>query len=324
MTITRRQALCAASLAFAGTRASAQNLELARIVNGFAVGGGADTIARRIADRLGHGYAKSAFVESRTGAGGQIAVQYVKTAAPDGATLLLIPMFTLGIYPHTYKQLAYKPATDLAPVSLAAVFEYAVAVGPAVPESVTNIAQLMAWFKANPTTASLAYPAVGSTAHFIGVKLARAANTEIAHVGYRGGQPALMDMIAGQVPGVICPIGELTQHLKAKKCRVLALSGAQRSRFAPAVPTLVEQGYKDLIVKEWFGIYLPAAARPEVIARANAAIRAAVTDPGLVEALLAMGFEPAASSPAELAALLKADSARWGELVRSIGFSAEN
>lgn len=324
MTLTRRQALCAASLAFIGTHASAQTLEVARIVNGFAAGGGADTISRRIAERLGHGYAKSAFVESRTGAGGQIAVQYVKAAVPDGATLLLIPMFALGIYPHTYKQLAYKPATDLAPVSLAAVFEYAVAVGPAVPESVTNIPQLMAWFKANPASASLGYPAVGSTAHFIGVKLARGANTEIAHVGYRGGQPALLDMIAGQVPGVICPIGELTQYLKAKKCRVLGLSGAQRSRFAPGVPTLVEQGYKDLVVKEWFGIYLPAGASPEVIERANAAIRAAVADPGLSEALLTMGFEPAASSPAELTALLKADSARWGELVRTIGFSAEN
>lgn len=324
MTITRRQALCAASLALVGRHAFAQSLEVARVVNGFAAGGGADTISRRIAERLAHGYAKSAFVESRTGAGGQIAVQYVKAAAPDGATLLLIPMFALGIYPHTYKHLAYNPATDLKPVSLAAVFEYAVAVGPAVPESVTSVPQLMAWFKANPSSASLAYPAAGSTAHFIGVKLARSSGTEIAHVGYRGGQPAILDMIAGQVPGVICPIGELTQYVKAKKCRVLALSGAQRSRFAPAVPTLAEQGYKDLVVKEWFGIYLPAGASAEVVARANTAIRAAVADPTLSETLLAMGFEPAASSPAELAAMLKADSARWGELVRTIGFSAEN
>ncbi|HVR52071.1 MAG TPA: tripartite tricarboxylate transporter substrate-binding protein, partial [Pseudorhodoferax sp.] len=243
---------------------------------------------------------------------------------PDGATLLLIPMFALGIYPHTYTQLAYNPVTDLAPVSLAAVFEYAIAVGPSVPDSVTNVPQLMAWFKANPASASLGYPASGSTAHFIGVKLGRSAGVEIAHVGYRGGQPAILDMLAGQIPGVVCPIGELTQQLKAKKCRVLGLSGAQRSRFAPAVPTLAEQGYKDLVVKEWFGIYLPAAASAEVVERANQAIRVAVTDPALSEALLAMGFEPAASSPAELASLLAADSARWGELVRTIGFRAEN
>jgi len=325
MPMTRRQALCAAALPLLGGKAFAQNTELARIVNGFAVGGGADTISRRLAERLSHaGYARSVVVESRTGAGGQIAVQYVKAAAPDGATLLLIPMFAMGIYPHTYKHLAYNPFTDLAPVSVAAVFEYAVAVGPSVPASVTNVAGLMAWFKAHPTSASLGYPAAGSTAHFMGVALERSAKTSIAHVGYRGGQPAIMDMLAGQIPGVICPIGELTQQLKAGKCRVLAMSGAKRSRFAPEVPTLAEQGFKDLVVKEWFGIYLPAAASPAVIERANHAIREAVTDPGLSEALLAIGFEPAASSPAELAAMLKADSARWGELVRAIGFSAEN
>lgn len=325
MSVTRRQALCAAALPLFSGKVFAQDMELARIVNGFAVGGGADTICRRLAERLSHaGYARSVVVESRTGAGGQIAVQYVKAAPPDGATLLLIPMFAMGIYPHTYKRLGYNPFTDLAPVSVAAVFEYAVAVGPSVPSSVTNVAELMLWFKANPSSASLGYPAAGSTAHFIGVTLERSAKTPIAHVGYRGGQPAIMDMLAGQIPGVICPIGELTQQLKADKCRVLAMSGSTRSRFAPNVPTLAEQGFKDLVVKEWFGIFLPAGATATVTERANRAIRVAVTDASFSEALLAMGFEPSAGSPAELAAMLKADSARWGDLVRSSGFSAEN
>jgi tripartite-type tricarboxylate transporter receptor subunit TctC len=307
------------------TDASAQNTELARIVNGFAVGGGADTISRRLAERMSRaGYARSVVVESRTGAGGQIAIQYVKAAPSDGATLLLIPMFAMGIYPHTYKRLAYDPVKDFTPVSTAAVFEYALAVGPAVPVSVTNVAELMAWFKANPASASLGYPATGSTAHFIGVTLERSAKTPIAHVGYRGGQPAVMDMLAGQIPGLICPIGELTQQLKANKCRVLAMSGSQRSRFVPNVPTLAEQGFRDLMVKEWFGIFLPAGATSAVTERANRAIREAVADPGFAESLLAMGFEPSSGSPAELAAALKADSARWGELVRTIGFSAEN
>ena len=323
MTMTRRSLIGAGALALTGVHASAQTFDVVRIVNGFAVGGGADTICRRIAERLSHGYATSAVVESRTGAGGQIAVLYAKAAAPDGATLLLIPMFALGIYPHTYKKLGYDPTKDLTPVSLAATFEYAVAVGPAVPTSVTNVLELMAWFKLNPSAASVGYPASGSTAHFIGVVLGRSARVEIAHVGYRGGQPALLDMIAGQIAAVICPIGELTQHLKANKCRVLGLSGATRSRFAPSVPTLVEQGYKDLAVKEWFGIFLPAGASPEVVSNANKAIRGAVSEPGFSESLTAMGFEPASSSPAELTAALKADSARWGQLVRTIGFSAE-
>ena len=323
MTLTRRNLISAGALLLTGANVSAQSFDVVKIVNGFAVGGGADTICRRIAERLSHGYATSAVVESRTGAGGQIAVMYAKAAAPDGATLLLIPMFALGIYPHTYKKLGYSPAIDLTPVSLAETFEYAVAVGPAVPANVTSVPELMAWFKSNPSAASVGYPASGSTAHFIGVVLSRSAAVEIAHVGYRGGQPALLDMIAGQIPAVICPIGELTQHLKANKCRVLGLSGATRSRFAPAVATLAEQGYKDLVVKEWFGIFLPAGASQDVVVNANKAIRAAVSDPGLSESLTTMGFEPASCSPAELTATLKADSARWGQLVKTIGFSAD-
>lgn len=323
MTFTRRHAISSGAFALLSLNVSAEGLEVVKIVNGFSAGGGADTICRRLAERLSQGYAQNAVVENRTGAGGQIAVMYVKAAPPDGTTLLLMPMFVLGIYPHTYKKLAYNPFIDLTPVSITAIFEYAVAVGPAVPAKVKSVPELMAWFKSNPSSATIGYPAAGSTAHFIGVVLGRSAEAEIVHVGYRGGQPALLDLIAGQIPAVICPIGELTQHLKANKCRVLGMSGATRSRFAPAVATLEQQGYKDLVVKEWFGIFLPSGASSEVVLKANNAVRAAVAHPDLLESLILMGLEPMASSSAELAAVLKTDSARWGRLVKAIGFSVD-
>ena len=322
MSLTRRYAIYS-GLSALSSNAWTRGIDIVKIVNGFAVGGGADTICRRLAGKLSQSYARQVVVDSRTGAGGQIAVMYAKASAPDGTTLLLIPMFALGIYPHTYRKLGYNPATDLVPVSLAATFEYAVAVGPSVPASVRNVPELMDWFKANPSAANIGYPALGSTAHFIGVVLGRSIGVVIAHVSYRGGQPALLDMVAGQIPAVICPIGELTMFLKARKCRLLGLSGASRSRFAPAIATLTEQGYTDLVVKEWFGIFMPAGVSEEIVSTANHAIRAALADPGLSTALASIGLEAASSSPAELAAVLKADSARWGQLVKLIGFSAD-
>ena len=294
------------------------------MVNGFAPGGTADVVSRRVAEKLRPGYAASTIVDNRTGAGGQIAVLFVKGAAPDGSTALLTPMSMLGIYPHTYKKLQYDPVADLTPVSTGAIFDYGFAVGPAVPASVKNIPQFLAWCKANPAKASFGSPASGSSPHFIGVLLGKAGGVEMTHVPYRGTQPAVMDMIAGQIPAVSGPIGEFTQYVQAGKCRLLATSGAKRSRFAPGVPTLVEQGYKDMALNEWFGFFLPAKAQPDTVQRLNAAIRTALTQPDVIDGLAQSGLEPLATSPQELAAMLHADTERWGAIVKKVGFTAEN
>lgn len=329
MPFSRRQWLGAAMFAPWAIRCAYATqdapVSMLKIINGFAAGGGADTICRRLAERLTHnGYARTAIVDLKTGAGGQIAVQSFKNAEPDGATALLIPMFTLGIYPHTYGKLSYDPFKDLAPVSMAATFDYCIAVGPAVPSDVRDLAQLVTWFKQNPSRANIGNPATGSTAHFLAVSLARATDTQISHVGYRGGQPAIMDLIAGQISAAICPIGEVIQYLKAGKCRLLATSGDVRSRFTPATPTLGELGYPKLAVRDWFGIYLPVKASTALIDRFNRAIVTAVADPEFAETLTNIGFEPTSSSPAELDAALRRDSERWGALVRQIGFRADS
>jgi tripartite-type tricarboxylate transporter receptor subunit TctC len=263
-------------------------------------------------------------VENRTGAGGQIAIQGVRTMAPDGATLLQTPMSMLGIYPHIYRKLPYDPVADLSPVSLGCTFDFGFAVGPAVPASVKTIADFLAWCKANPDKANYGSPAAGSVPHFIGVLLGRQGGVDLKHVPYRGTQPAILEMVGGQIQAVSGPIGEFTQHVAAGKCRLLAATGASRSRFAPDTPTLVEQGLRDMAFSEWFGFYLPGKAPADVVQRANAALRAALADKETVDGLAVMGLEAKSSTPAELAALLEADTRRWGPIVKSIGFTVES
>jgi tripartite-type tricarboxylate transporter receptor subunit TctC len=327
MKTTRRQftqTILAASAISLPFFSHAQSIETAKIITGFAPGGTVDTLARRIADKLKNGYAKAGVVETKSGAGGQIAITTVKAAAPDGATLLVTPMSMLGIYPNTYKSLPYDPVNDLSPVSLGVVFDMGFAVGPMVPASVTNVPQFLAWCKANPTQANFGSPAAGSVPHFVGEMIGRAGKVDLKHVAYRGTQPAILDMIGGQIAAVSGPVGEFLQHVAAGKARFLATSGATRNKFAPNVHTLVEQGFNDLVFNEWFGVFLPGKASADVIARANASVKAALASSDVIDGLAAMGLEAKSSTPAELAAMLRADTLRWTPIIKTIGFSAES
>ncbi len=328
MTLHRRQLLqssgAAALLSTLGQHAWAQTVDTLKIVTGFPPGGTSDTICRRVAERLAPGYARVAVVENKTGAGGQIAVQTVKAAPPDGNTVLQTPMSMLGVYPHIYKKLPYDPVADVLPVTLGCTFDFGFAVGPQVPASVRNIPEFLAWCKANPTLANYGSPAAGSVPHFIGILMGKQAGVDLKHVPFRGTQPAILDMIGGQIAAVSGPIGEFTQHVAAGKCRLLAATGAKRSPFAPNTPTLVEQGLRDFAFEEWFGFYVPAKTPADVIARLNTAMRAALAAPETVNGLAAMGLEAKSSTPTELAARLKADTDRWGPLVKAIGFTADS
>ena len=317
------QAAAAAAFPSASSFSFAQGapLELAKFITGFAAGGTSDTLCRRLAARLQGSYAKSVIVENHTGAGGQIAIQAMKTLPADGSAILQTPMSMLGIYPHIYKKLAYDPLADLTPVSLGCVFDFGFAVGPSVPAAVTTVAQYLSWVKANGTN-SFGSPAAGSVPHFIGVLLGRSAGVDLVHVPYRGTQPAILDMLGGHLPAVSGPVGDFLPHLG--KCRLLATSGAARNSFVPNVATFTEQGLKDMAFSEWFGLFMPAGASAEVVQRANAALRPALASPEVVNGLATMGLKAESSTPAELAARLKADHERWGRIVKAIGFTAES
>ena len=211
------------------TPSLAKTLETAKIINGFAAGGTADIVSRLVAEKISATYSKSVIVENRTGAGGQIAVQAVKNAPADGSTILLTPMSMLGIYPHTYQKLPYE-MSDVVPVCGGALFDYGFAVGPMVPAMVTNVPEFLIWCKANPNLANFGSPALGSSPHFIGTLLGRSAGVNLQHIAFRGTQPAILDMIGGQIAAVSGPTGDFTQHVKAGRCRLLSTSGPKRIR----------------------------------------------------------------------------------------------
>lgn len=328
MDFTRRQALqstgAAALLAAIGRNALAESqVDNLRIVTGFTPGGTSDTICRQVGRQLAGTYAHNTVVENRTGAGGQIAIQFVKQSPADGTTLLQTPTSMLTIYPHIYRKLPYDPVTDLAPVSLGCVFDFALAVGPAVPASVKNIHEFLAWAKANPNGANFGSPAAGSTPHFLGVLLGKSGGVELRHIAYRGTQPAIQDMLGGNVSGVCGPIGEFLQHLPTGKVRLLGTSGEKRSRFTPDVPSFTEQGLKNMVHSEWFAFLLPARTSPEVVARMHGALKTALAQKTVVDGLATFGLEAMSSTPAELADLLKRDTAKWGPIVKAVGFTAD-
>ena len=315
----------AAGLSITHPLSRAQSLpDSVRIFAGFAPGGTVDVTARRVADKLRDIVAKSLVVENRTGAGGQIALSALKASSPDGLTMVVTPMSMLGIYPHTYKKLPYDPVADFQPVSQAVRFDFGFAVGPMVPASVRTLGEFITWCKSNPKDANFGSPAAGSVPHFVAEIFGRFAGVDLKHVPYRGTQLAIADLLGGQIAAVSGPVGEFLQHLPGGKIRLIATSGATRNKFAPTIPTFVEQGYKDIVFDEWFGFYMPAKVPAEVLNRTAQAIRNALGSPDLIEALGQMGLEASPSTPAELAALLKKDSDRWAPLIKTIGFTAES
>ena len=326
--INRRQlgwnlgrALGAAALASAGLGARAQT-GTPRILVGFPAGGSVDATARRLAEtwrpRLG-----TVVVEQKVGAGGRIAVTTLRDAAPDGLTMLLSPSSMFTIYPHVFKRLQYKPATDAIAVSPVALSTCGFMVVPKVPESVRTLRQFADWAKAQPEPQGYASPAAGAMPHFLGNQFARAAGVALTHLPYRGAAPGLQDLMGGQVASGCFSVGDCLPHLPSGRVRVLGVTDARRSRFLPEVPTFEEQGVKGASHSEWFAFLLPPKANADVVARMNAALKTALAAPDVVEGLAGFGLEAMSSSPAELAELLKRDTAKWGPIVKQIGFTAE-
>jgi tripartite-type tricarboxylate transporter receptor subunit TctC len=317
------QMLATAGVAAHGrTTAIAQDTKrLVRLIVGFPAGGGTDIIARLLADRVHVPFASSIIVENRPGAAARASVDFVKNAEPDGATLLFTPDFPITVYPHSFRALSYDPLHDLVPVAPAAKSMLTYNIGPAVPASVTSLAGFVQWCRDNPASATYATTAAGGTPHFVGVMLASAAGVAMTPVHYRGGAPALQDLLGGHVPASINPISESMAQAKSGSLRMLAVTGAQRSRFLPDVPTMREQGF-DVVVESWLGAFAPARTPAETVRALGAAINEVARSPDFAESLAKFGNEPALQTPDEFAATVRADLARWGPVVKASGFVA--
>jgi tripartite-type tricarboxylate transporter receptor subunit TctC len=305
--------------------ALAQALDQVKIMYGFPAGSAGDSVARRVAEKLGGTpYSKNpGFVENKPGAGGRIAVESLKASPADGSVLTLAPVSALAVYPHIYPKLSYKQE-EVTQVSIGAIMFHGLAVGPAVPAEVKTLKDFLAWAKANPNQASYGSPGAGSMPHLLGALLGIRAGVELKHVPYRGTVPSITDLVGGQIAAAMNPSGDYLQYMKTGRVRVLATSGKKRSPFLPDVPTFTELGYPDVTSEEWFGFYAPAKTPPATLAAANAAINAALKDKTVIDALAIVGLVAHGSTPQEMAADQKAEFERWGPLVKQIGFTSES
>ena len=315
------QRILFAVLGFAAAASAVAQEGPIRILVGFAPGGESDVIARLLVDRMRTSLGVPVIVENKPGAGGMLAAEALKNAAPDGKTLMIAPIAVTVFAPLTHANIRYDPIKDFAPVSLAANFQMALAVGPGSPAK--TLPEYIAWVRATPTKATYGVPLAGGPTHFFGVMLARATGVELAAVPYKGSAPFVNDLVGGQVPAGITVLSQLLKLNDAGKVRVLATSGSQRSPVAPDIPTFKELGFAAIEGTGWQAFHTTAGTPRETVDRLALAIASAIKAPEVSERLVALGLEPVGSTPDELARRVAEDTARWAPIVKASGFRAD-
>jgi tripartite-type tricarboxylate transporter receptor subunit TctC len=324
MTLTRRSfAQHSAALAAVGPWAAlrAQDKPPIRILVGFPPGGSADIVARLLADKMRVSLGQTVLVDNKPGAAGRVALGEVKRAAPDGQTLVLAPSGALVILPWLFpKTLGYDPAKDFTPVARTSTFDFAITAGPAAPAG--DLKAILAWMKANPAKANYATSGAGTVPHFTGVLLSQASGIAMTHVAYKGGAPAMNDLMGGQVPLMIDTASETIEQHRAGKLRIVAVTGEARSKALPDVPTLKEHGIA-LTADAFFGLYGPPGLAGDANTRISRAVADALKQPDVAERIFTLGLVPAYGSGDELAATQATHYKRWEGPIKASGFTAE-
>ncbi len=293
--------------------------------SGFPPGGLGDQVTRPLLEKLKGRWPGTLILDSKVGAGGRIAADFVKRAPADGATLLQVPSSIITLYPHTYgRKLNYDPLVDFIALSPLAAYCISMTVGPMVPAEVKTVADFSRWAKANPDKANYGIPAPGSAPHFAGMMFERATGVALKSIPYKGGAPLLQDLLGGQIPVAFNVISEVLAHVKSGRLRSLAVTSPQRWAALPEVPTFVELGFKDIEIVEFLGWYAPAKTPPELVRQLNAAIQEALALPDLQEVYSRTGLVALRESPETFALRVKDETARWGGVVKATGFTAED
>jgi tripartite-type tricarboxylate transporter receptor subunit TctC len=305
-------------LAFAlASPALAQDKTL-KIVLGYPPGASSDALTRLLAERMRALLNQTVVVENKPGAGGIVGNETVKSAPPDGSTLLLTPIATMAAFPHSHgAALRYDPFRDFEPVAHLTNFQLALAVNAEIPAK--SVAEYVALVKKDAKMGDYASAAAGSLPHYFGVMFAKSAAIEMTHVPYKGTAPALQALAGGEVKAAMFTLSDALTLVRAGKARLLAVSGAQRSEFAPEAPTFREAGYA-IEGNGWYALFAPAKTPQDVIDRYAKAAIEAIRSPEMKTRLTNMGLEPTGLGPKELAAILRADYDRWGPVIRASGF----
>ena len=291
-----------------------------KLMVGFAPGGSSDLAARIIAEKLKDALGVPVLVDNKAGAGGRIAAEALKNSPPDGTTLLLTPIVVPVLAPLLFTKLPYDPQKDFVPVAHVANYQLALSAGSNPPAK--SLQELTAWLKANPAKASFGSPAPGSLPHFFGLMVGKSIGVELQHVAYKGGAPLHTDLIGGQIPVAIDALSDCIEQHRGGRLRILATSGAMRSPLLPDVPTFKELGYP-IEGDGWTAIYAPGGTPKPVIDRLNRALVDVLQLPEVRQKLGNLGFEVTGTSPEQLAAIMRADTAKWGSIIQASGFKAE-
>jgi tripartite-type tricarboxylate transporter receptor subunit TctC len=313
--------LAAIGLLLAGTQgvwAQAYPERAVRIVTADA-GGGADFVARVLAQAISAGLGQPVVVENRPGAGGAIAFETVARAAADGHTLLLFSngMWTLPLL----QKVTYDPVKDFAPVSLLDSVPNVIAAHPSLP--VKSVRDLIALAKARPGHLNWSAGSHGSTPHIAGELFKSMTRIDVVRISYKGTAPALLDLLAGTTQFMFPNAGAITQHMKSGRLRVLAIATAQRSVLLPELPTVAEAGVPGFVADTSHNLFAPAATPPFIIARLNDHIVRGLGKPDVRERLLRNGMEPIASTPEQLAATMQVEMTRIAKVIREAGIRAD-
>jgi tripartite-type tricarboxylate transporter receptor subunit TctC len=286
------------------------------IVVPFPAGGNTDTIARITAQRLSDELKQPVVVENRPGAGGGLAATYVARSTPDGYTLFMATAPQLAILPHIQK-VPYDPVKSFAPVTIVATNAFALAVSPKYPGNSLN--DLIKDAKTRPGALTYASAGNGSVSHLSVALMAAAADVNLSHVPYKGGAPAIGDVIGGHVPMYFGNLAEVIKHHEGGKVKLLAVSSAKRSAHLPGVPTVAEQIGKEFETLTWNGIAAPAGTPQAVITTLYNAMKDAPKDKEFTAKLEAIGVDPLCNTPEQFAKILRADLVTWGEAVKVSG-----
>lgn len=321
MPLSRRLLLALAAMACCGSAlAQAWPAKPIRIVVPFPPGGGTDIIARETSQRVAKATGWTFVIDNKPGAGGNLGVDAVAKSAPDGYTVL----FTLSshtINPAIYAKLGFDTAKDFAPVGMVASLPQILVANTQFPAN--TVAELVALAKAKPDSISFASVGNGSPGHLAGELLKLRTGTQMTHVPYRGGGPAVTDVMGGQVPLLWVSIPAAAQFVKAGKLKALAVSTTKRSAAFPDVPTMQEAGVPDFDVDSWYAVFVPAKTPKPAVDRLNRVINTVVKEPEIRDKLLAQGSEGVGGTPEQLGKVVTTELVRWQKLAKEASIKVD-
>lgn len=291
-----------------------------RFIVPYTPGGTTDLVARTVGQKVGELLGQPVVVENRGGAGGNIGMDAVAKAAPDGYTIGFGAISTNALNPHVYKSMAFDPRKDFSAISLLGTSTIVLEVPATSP--IKSVADLVVAARKSPGL-PYATAGAGTSMHLAGVMFAQMTGTELTHVAYKGSGPGITDMLGGTIGAMFDNLPASLPHIQAGRLRALAVAGPNRSPALPDVPTIAETGLKGYAVDPWFGVYGPAHLPPAVVQALNKAFTGALAMPEVKEKLLAAGFNPRGSSADELAALTASEYQRLGDVARKAGMTVD-